>query len=409
MTTPTTPLPDLSKSQQYRALGTLFFVVFLNLVGFGIVIPLLPFYGRAFDASAAEVTILFSAYSLGMFISEPFWGRVSDKIGRKPVLLLTLGGNVLAYALLAFASTYESVLGIRLLAGLLAGNIATSQAYVADVSPPDIRARRMGLMGAAFGMGFTLGPALGGFLAAGQTGMDVFMVPMLAASGMSLLAFIATIFILKESNRHMADARDKSKPTVSLLSVIKRHTVGRVIFGTLLMTAGFSAMESSFGLWAEDHLKLGAAEVGFIFSYIGIIVALTQVAIIGPVVKRIGERNTLVTGFAIMTVSLALLPLSPGVWPSLIPTGGIALGMALSSPTINAIISKCSGDHEQGRIIGINMSAGSLSRIFGPVAGGSIYTLMGPGSSFVMASVLMLFAFLAALTLKRVTGSGAQI
>ncbi len=381
--------PALTPAPPPYALPTLFFIVFLNLVGFGIVIPLLPFYAEAFHASPAVVAALFSAYSVGMFLSEPFWGRLSDRIGRKPVLMMTLAGNVACYALLAFAQDLTAVFIIRLMAGLWAGNISTSQAYIADVSPPEMRAKRMGLLGAAFGLGFVLGPAIGGFLAHGKTGFDVFLAPMLAASGMSALALLGAAVFLRESNTHA----DRGRAGASVLQILRRPVVGRLIVATLLMTAGFSAMESTFGLWAERVLGMGPRELGLVFSFIGLMIALVQGGVIGPVVKRLGERKTLMTGFALMTLGLASLPLANSYWWQFGPTALLAIGMALSTPCINALLSKSAGAQEQGRVIGVNMSAGSLARIIGPLLGGAVFTAIGPGTSFWLAALFMAVAF----------------
>lgn len=379
-----------------HALPTLFFIVFLNLVGFGIVIPLLPFYAEAFHASPAVVAALFSAYSLGMFLSEPFWGKLSDKIGRKPVLMLTLFGNIFCYALLAFAQNLVMVFVIRLMAGLWAGNISTSQAYIADISPPELRARRMGLLGAAFGLGFVLGPAIGGFLAHGKTGFDVFLAPMLAASTMSALAFFATIFLLKESNTHV----DRGREGASVIEILRRPVVGRLIVATLMMTAGFSGMESTFGMWAERKLGTGPRELGLVFSFIGLMVAGVQMGVIGPVVKRLGERKTLMIGFTLMTLGLASLPLANSYWWQFGPTGLLSIGMALSTPCINALLSKSAGVTEQGRVIGVNMSAGSLARIFGPLMAGATFSQFGPGTSFWLAAAFMALALVVVSGLK---------
>lgn len=368
------------------ALPTLLFVVFLNMVGFGIVIPLLPFYAEAFHASPAVVAALFSVYSLGMFISEQMWGKLSDRIGRKPVLLITLTCNVACYAALAFANTLALVFVVRLLAGLLGGNISTCQAYVADVTPPEMRAKRMGLVGAAFGMGFVLGPAIGGFLAHGKHDLSVFQTPMLAASGMSALAVLATLLLLKESNTHVTRQRGGA----SIAEIIRRPVIGRIILASAMMTCGFSAMEATFGLWAERHLHIGPREIGLIFSFIGIVVAVIQGGLIGRIVKRLGEHKTLILGFVCMAVGLATLPLSPSYWIQFIPTAFMAAGMALASPSINALLSLESGVREQGRVIGVNMSLGALARIAGPLLGGGIFTLFGPGSSFWLAACFLI-------------------
>jgi MFS family permease len=190
----TPSVPPAVDHTDRRALAVLFAIVFINLVGFGLVVPLLPFFGRSLHAEAWQVALMFSAYSVGQFFAEPFWGRLSDRIGRKPVLLITVAANAVGYLMLAFAPNIWFAIGIRLFTGLGAGNVSTVQGYVADVTPPEKRAGRMGLIGAAFGAGFVAGPALSGLLVREDMGTLGYQLPIFAACGLASLA--ATDFSL---------------------------------------------------------------------------------------------------------------------------------------------------------------------------------------------------------------------
>jgi len=261
---------------QASALAVLFSVVFINLVGFGLVVPLLPFFAQSLKAEAWQITLMFSAYSLGQFFAEPFWGRLSDRIGRKPVLLMTLVANALGYLMLAFVPNIWLAIAVRLFTGLGAGNISTVQGYVADVTPPEQRAGRMGLIGAAFGLGFIVGPGLGGLLTQPQMGHIGYQLPIFLASALAALAAVGVIVFLRESRAKA----DPAAPRPAFLSGLKaardNAVVSRVLVVTLIYMAGFSAMESVFGLWAEQRYQWGAREVGLSFMIVGVVSTLNQ-------------------------------------------------------------------------------------------------------------------------------------
>ncbi len=223
------------------ALFVLFGVVFINLVGFGIVIPLLPFYGQTLDAPPWQVAIMFSAYSLGQFVAEPFWGRLSDRIGRKPVLLITILANAAGYLALAFVPNIWLAIAVRLFTGLGAGNVSTAQGYVADVTPPELRAGRMGLIGAAFGLGFIFGPAIGGLLTRPDLGTLGYQLPIFTASALCVIAAIGVAVLLKES-RVKADPAVARPPFLGgVHDAVSNPVVSRVLLVTLIYMAGFSA------------------------------------------------------------------------------------------------------------------------------------------------------------------------
>ena len=415
--TATSPAPAAPKAP---ALAVLFSVVFINLVGFGLVVPLLPFFADTFGAKAWQITLMFSAYSLGQFFAEPFWGRLSDRIGRKPVLLITLIANAVGYLALAFAPDVWTAIAIRLFTGLGAGNISTVQGYVADVTPPEQRAGRMGLIGAAFGLGFIVGPGLGGLLTQPQLGHIGFQLPIFVASGLAALAAIGVIVFLKESRAKADPATPRPAFLAGLRDAQVNPVVSRVLLVTLIYMAGFSAMESVFGLWAQDRYAWGAREVGLSFMIVGIVSALNQGIFTGKLARRFGEVRVLATGMLMFGVSLVLQVIAPPDWfPAMtldlglfqlpLPNGWIipvimilgAAGMSLAMPNISAIISKATPPDRQGAMLGLNMASGSIARIFGPMVAGALFSSLGHDWPYLVGAALTVPAAIMAINAGR--------
>ena len=262
------PLPAAA-AHSPRALYVLLLVVFINLVGFGLVIPLLPFYAQSLKAEPWQITALFSAYSLGQFFAEPFWGRLSDRIGRRPVLIVTILANTLSYIALAFAPNILAAFAIRLIGGFATGNISTIQGYMADVTPPEKRAGRMGLLGSAFGAGFVVGPALGGLLAHPEAGQIGFQIPLFAAAGMAALAALGVFLFVVESRAPSAPDAPRPHRREALQAARSHPVLSRVLLVTLVSTAAFAGMESIFGLWTHARFDWGPRQVGLCFAVIG--------------------------------------------------------------------------------------------------------------------------------------------
>jgi DHA1 family tetracycline resistance protein-like MFS transporter len=408
--------PSSPPAVRAPALAVLFAVVFINLVGFGLVVPLLPFFAQSLKAEAWQITLMFSAYSLGQFFAEPFWGRLSDRVGRKPVLLATLVANALGYLMLAFVPNIWLAVAVRLFTGLGAGNISTVQGYVADVTPPEQRAGRMGLIGAAFGLGFIVGPGLGGLLTQPQLGRLGYQLPIFLAAALAALAAIGVMVFLRESRAKADPSAARPAFLAGLKDAQTDPVVSRVLVVTLIYMAGFSAMESVFGLWSESRYAWGAREVGLSFMIVGVISVLNQGFLAGRLARRFGEARVLATGMLLFGASLVLQVLAPVEWfpAARLELGGLSLpvvqgwvvpiimavgacGMSLAMPNISAMISRASPPDRQGAMLGLNMASSSVARIFGPMVAGGLFSGLGHDWPFLIGALLTVPAAVMAL------------
>jgi MFS family permease len=382
-------------------LWVLLLTVFVNLVGFGVIVPLLPFFAESLNAEPWQITLMFSAYSLGQFFAEPFWGRLSDRIGRKPVLIATTAFNVAGYLLLAFVPNIWAAIAVRLFTGLGAGNISTVQGYIADVTPPEQRAGRMGLIGGAFGLGFIVGPGLGGLLAHPELGRLGFQIPIFVAAGMAALSCLGVTLFLRESRAKS----DPAAPRPAFLAGVARArgnpVIARVLLVTLVYMAAFSGMESTFGLWSQNRFDWGAREVGLVFMGVGAVSAVSQALITGRLARVFGEDRVLAFGVALFGLSLLVQTQLPNetLVPVVMAFG--AFGMALAMPNISALISRSTAPNEQGAMLGLNMATGSLARMFGPILAGFTFSTFGPDAPFLTGAVLVVPAALIALDAGR--------
>ena len=382
-------------------LWVLLLTVFINLVGFGIVIPLLPFFARSLQAPEWQITLMFAAYSAGQFLGEPFWGRLSDRIGRKPVLVVTLLMNAVGYLFLAFAPGIWLAIAARLFTGVVAGNISTIQGYVADVTPPERRAGRMGLIGGAFGLGFIVGPALGGLLTDQDAGRIGFQIPLFVAAGLAVAAAIGVLLFVRES-RAGAPRGPKPAPFANFREASGHAVLKRVLLVTVIYMAAFSGMEATFGLWSEARHGWGAREVGLTFVVVGVVSSISQALITGRLARRFGEGRVLAFGMGLFGASLVCQVIAPQAFmvPVIMAFG--AFGMSLAMPNISALISRSTSPDRQGAMLGINMACGSLARMVGPVVAGFTYSGLGHDAPFLTGAVLVVPAVLLAIDTGRV-------
>ncbi|HEX6867143.1 MAG TPA: MFS transporter [Caulobacteraceae bacterium] len=391
----------LDPTDNRRAAAVLFAVVFINMAGFGVVIPLLPFYARAFGTGEWQVFLLFSAFSLGNFFAEPLWGRLSDRIGRRPVLTLTIAGTGLSYLALAFAPTIWVAVAIRLANGLFAGNISTIQGYVADITPPERRAARMGMMGAAFSMGFVTGPTLGGLLAHPEASVAGFRPPLYLAAGLCLLAFIGVLRFVRETRHLHSDAPPRGR-LEGLRDAFANPVIWRVISVSLISVGGFAGMEASFGLWANARFAWGPKEIGLCFMVIGAMAAIGQGFLAGRAARRFGETVALMIGLALIGLGFTIQPFVT-LWPIMVAgMVTMALGQSLCFPNIGAVISRASPPDRQGEMLGLNMAAMAAARVVGPLAAAPLFALDVNGPFIAAALMILPALYMAGEVRKRV-------
>jgi DHA1 family tetracycline resistance protein-like MFS transporter len=355
----------------------IFSTVFLDLIGFGIIIPLVGIYGREFGANTIELAILGSIYSFMQFFFSPFWGRLSDRHGRRPILLMSLAGSVISYFFFAFAHSIPLLILSRAMAGIFAANISTAQAYIADITKPEDRAKGMGLIGAAFGIGFTLGPPVGGISVA-KLGMSA---PGIIAGTLCLLNLVLAYFRLNESLS--PELRAKALSTTvkrgrlaqyeTFLAIQNKPALLLAIVSTFLATFAFSNLEQVFSLFIQTKFELkteeAALKTGLILMWSGILGALIQGGLIRKLVPKHGEQKLLIFGLFTQALAMVLFSQSPTYASFFVTAVPLALGSGLINPTLASLVSKGAADHEQGAVIGLKEGMSSLARILGPLSG----------------------------------------
>ncbi|GAC1436572.1 MAG: tetracycline resistance MFS efflux pump [Thermoanaerobaculia bacterium] len=388
------------------SLLVLFLTVFIDLIGFGMVIPFLSFYAREYGASGVVVGAVVGVYSIMQFFFAPVWGRLSDRIGRRPVILISLAASCTGYLLFGFARSLSVLFASRIIAGAGGANIGTAQAYISDVTTPEERARGMGLIGAAFGMGFILGPPLSGMLstvgiAHGHHGN---LYPGLAAASLSLIALVVAFGVLAESKPADLTPRRALPPQFDkrIWRDVSHHAIlasaMSALFLTLLSVAG---METSVTLHARDRFHFRQIDMAYFFLFMGVIVAVIQGGLIGRLAKRVGEKALIMIGATSFTIGFIAVPL---VWrvPLLYAVAFFfAVGQGLTYPSLTSLVSKAAPDNERGSILGLATSVGSLARFIGPIASGFLYDLAGARGAFWGAAVLTCLSLTIASTIGR--------
>ena len=369
-----------------------FVTVFIDLLGFGIIIPLLPFYAQTFGATAFTVGLLSTSFSLMQFIFAPIWGRISDRVGRRPIILLGLLGSCLSYLGFGLANTLTALFAARIFAGIAGANIPTAQAVVADLTTPENRAKGMGLVGAAFGLGFIFGPAIGGFLS--RYG---YAAPAYFASGVSLANFVAAWFLLPETLKPEHRAIERVGRIDALRAALARPHLPLLLVIGFLIVAAFSAYESTFALFAEQTHGFNAGSIGYIFAFVGVILVVVQGALVGRAVKWLGEHHIVPASLALVAVGLLMIPATTSVAALLVASGVMAVGMGFNNPSLMSLISRYSAAEDQGGVLGLTQSLNSLARIVGPLWGGFAFDHLGIGMPYVSSAAVMGLASLLSL------------
>lgn len=393
----------------------IFVTVFIDLVGFGIVIPILPYYVLEFGASPAALGMLLASYSVAQLIFSPILGRLSDKHGRRPLLLLSIVGTGIGFLVMGWATALWMLFAGRILAGITGGNISIAQAYVADVTTPENRARGMGLFGAAFGLGFIFGPAIGGIMSK----FGGVHVPVIFAGALSFANAALLYFALPETVTPDHPARATVRGWSHFFAQLRQRQLAVVLLIYFLFVVSFSIMTTTFTPYTIYRFDYDALDNGYLFAYIGTLSAFIQGVLVGRLVRRFGETALVVTGALVLSVSLLVLPF---IGPA--PSGGLpallalltafSVGNSLATPSISSLASKSAGAAEQGGVLGATQSAASLARAVGPFLGGWLIYSQSPAArhgmddrsltvTFWTASAIMFAALLLSLYFSRLT------
>lgn len=391
--------------KQRNPLIFIFLTIFLDLLGAGMILPLLPYYVKMIEQAnsgwimanlALVVGLLTASFSLFQFLATPVLGALSDRVGRRPVLLVSLAGTGVAYLLLGFADQFISFgaavfLGVlffaRILDGITGGNISTAQAYIADITPPEERARGMGLIGAAFGLGFMLGPAFGGLLS-----MVSLSAPAFVAAALTFANVLFGFIKLPESlpvERRVAVPVRQMNPFTRLRGVIGQTNIRPLLIGTLLMNLAFAGLQSNFAVFAAARFNYGPYEIAFLFAFIGMIAVVVQGFLIRRLVPRFGEARLAVVGLTMMTISFVLIAVAPAAWMLYPAVGLLAAGSGMATPSITSLISRRSEPGSQGTVLGGVQALSSLTMVIGPLIAGVMFDALGPAAPYILGTALV--------------------
>ncbi len=374
----------------------LFVTIFVDMIGYGIVIPLLPFYAQQHAPGGVLVGLLGALYAAMQFVGGPFLGGLSDRTGRRPVLLLCLFGASLAYLLLGLANTLLLLVVAVVLAGGAGGTLATAQAYIADSTSPENRARGLGLMGAAFGLGLITGPVLGGLLSLYSLGAPAF-----AASALALCNVAFGLFVLPESlpaMRRTPTPIPHLNPVSQLVGVLRMGVIRALLLAVFLLNLSFAGLLTNFPLFSNARFGWDATANAFFFAFVGVCAVLTQGVLLGRLQPRFGDKWLLLSGLALMTLDLGLMALVP-FGPLLYPiVGTLAVGTGLAIPSLTALISHRASGHEQGKVMGGQQAILSLTLILGPVIAGLAFDHLGVPAPYWIGGLLAALALLITAT-----------
>jgi multidrug resistance protein len=377
--------------------------IFIDFTGFGLVIPSLPFWAEHLGANSVGVGLIITVYALAQFLCTPILGKFSDRYGRKRIILLSLCIEVLSFGLTALAGSLPMLLLARVVGGIGASNIGSAQAVVSDVTPPEKRAGGMGIIGAAIGLGFTVGPAIGGILAPhGET------TPFWVALGIALINALLVLFLLPETRKEQSGSGVPREGIGILFSgwskVVQEGSIVSLVLVGLFYTLAFTGMESVFALLTQKNFGWSATQNGYIFTYVGVIVILMQGGLVRQLVKRWGERNILIFGLVMLGLGLIMLIWGKNLALVLLAVGILSIGDGAVTPTSSAMLSLITPANEQGEILGFAQGIGGLGRTVGPIIAGVLFTF-NPSAPFLASG---LFAILAILVIIPVMGKMQQ-
>jgi DHA1 family tetracycline resistance protein-like MFS transporter len=382
-----------------RPLLVIFLTIFVNLVGFGIIIPLLPFYAQTFGASPIVIGMLFASFSLAQLFAAPVLGDLSDRWGRRPVLIVSLLGTVVSFVMLAVAGSLAMLFAARIVDGLSGGTITIARAYIADITAEEHRARAFGILGAAFGLGFIAGPALGAMLSHVS-----YTAPIWAAAAITVVATILAWFWLPETVHHVHVGGNS--PWRALAELAQRPRLRLLLSVNFIYWTAFTVYTTTFALFGARRFGFGAVQTGYLLAAFGVLGVIVQGGLIGPIVRALGERRTLAFGLVAAAIGWggSALTYSLPVFVVMMVPGAFGIGMC--NATLSALVSNSAGPREQGRVQGAAGALESLGRTIGPVWGNGTLQVMGEGAAYGSAAIALLCA--AALTVSLRNGVGGS-
>ncbi len=387
-----------------KSLGVLWLIVFISLMGFGVTAVPFPLVAEQMGASNFWKTFGGAGvFSLFQLVATPLWGRWSDALGRKPILLLSSAGSVLAYLWLAYADTLTSLIVARAFGGIMSGNLSAAFAYATDVTDVKNRARGLGIVASAFGVGFAVGPPLGGFLGTGAGGVPSLHWPALASAGLSVLALLGTAFLLKESlapemrkplRRRGAATANAGAPAAAaprqspLAALAARPVLAGLILASLVVAVGGGSMQSVFQFWGRDLFQFTLRDIGLQFMAFALLSAVGQAGLIGPLARRFGEKPIAIASIIGVTAGLLTFAVATQVWMVWVGIAIFGLANGLFLPSVTSLVSFEADPRNRGAVMGLFNAASSAGRIVGPAVSGPVYFTVGVSAPFVGAAVL---------------------
>jgi MFS family permease len=380
------------------SLAALVGVVLIGMTGFGVFLPIFPFLALEVGATPTTTTIAMGAYSFGQLISAPLWGRLSDRIGRKPVLIAGLLGGVVSYVWLAQSASVAELGAARLVGGLMAGNVGAAFAAAADLADDRTRARNMGLLGAAVGFGFIAGPALGALLIGEEPDRAGFARVCYASATLAGLAALSALALFRESLATESRTRKGEARPQRLAILLSRPVLTRFVVVMFLMIAAQALMETTFGLWADAQLNWGAREVGWTLAALGAGAVVLQGGGAGAAARILGERVTLLIGLALFAAGFGGLAVSHEAATMAAALVSLVIGIGLSTPALNSLIASQAEQSERGAVMGLAQSAAALGRVAGPLGAGALFDAFSPAAPFIAAALIILAALFVALS-----------
>lgn len=397
-------------------LGTIFAIVFVDLLGFSLILPLVPYYAKDFGASDTVVGLLVASYAAAQLIGAPLLGRISDRVGRRPVLIVSILGTAVGFILLGLANQLWLLFLSRILDGLTGGNISVAQAYISDITDEKNRARGLGLIGAAFGLGFIIGPAMGGILSAVGSGIEAgslnwsYALPAFTAAAIAALNLLAVFLILPESLTDAMRADIANNPGTAfnlgnLRLAFQRPQVGPLLQTRFFFSLAFAIFQTVFPLYALNRLNLQASQTAYILTYVGVLVALVQGLAIGRLSARYQERQLIFASAAIMTFSLIAWALTPSVIILLIVMIPLAFSGGIMNTVVNSALTKVVRVEEIGGILGLSAALESATRVLSPTLGGILLEFLGAWAPGIAGALIT--AWLTTFIFRRIFRPGA--